>query len=48
MLRDPSVWDRPDVYDPDRFLVPLKPNQPDPSVIGFGFGRRLVPPFNAH
>jgi len=40
MLRDPSVWDQPDVYNPGRFLVPLQQHQPDPSVIGFGFGRR--------
>ena len=41
MLRDPSLWEEPEVYSPDRFLVPAPAGRPDPSI-SFGYGRRLV------
>ena len=41
MLRDPKIWDSPELYRPERFLVPLRKNQPDPAI-GFGYGRRSV------
>ena len=41
MLRDPQVWESPELYQPERFLVPLAQNQPDPSI-GFGYGQRLA------
>ena len=43
MLRDPQVWDSPELYLPDRFLGSLRENQLDPSI-GFGYGRRSVCP----
>jgi len=41
MLRDPQIWESPELYRPERFLVPPTQNQPDISI-GFGYGRRLV------
>ena len=41
MLRDPQVWESPELYQPERFLEPPNKNQPDPSI-GFDYGRRLV------
>ncbi|MGC4935557.1 cytochrome P450 [Gordonia sp. DT30] len=38
--RDPAVWDRPDVYDPDRFLPANVKKRPAHSYKPFGTGLR--------
>ncbi|MGV9669461.1 cytochrome P450 [Gordonia sp. NPDC003504] len=38
--RDPEVWDRPDVYDPDRFLAENVKKRPAHSYKPFGAGLR--------
>ncbi|PVF96178.1 cytochrome P450 [Serendipita vermifera] len=47
MLRDPRVFgDDADSYNPDRFLPECNPRAneiPDPSLIPFGFGKRICP-----
>jgi len=40
MLHDPQIWDNPEIFDPDRFLVNVKPGTYDPQSVVFGFGRR--------
>lgn len=40
-LHDPDVYSQPASYDPERYLEPR--NEPDPSNIAFGFGRRVCP-----
>jgi len=42
ILRDPRLWDDPDVFRPERFLGKERPPF-DPISVVFGFGRRLVP-----
>lgn len=42
MLRNPRVWDDPETFNPDRFLVNAKPGTFDPRSVVFGFGRRYV------
>lgn len=39
-FHDPSVYSKPDTFDPDRFLPPR--NEPEPTA-AFGFGRRACP-----
>jgi cytochrome P450 len=44
MCRDPRLWEDPDIYKPERWLISHNPNAHSlPSVydIIFGFGRRL-------
>lgn len=41
MMRDPTVYSRPDDFDPARFLAPR--SEPDPRAEAFGFGRRVCP-----
>lgn len=41
MMHDPAVYDHPDSFEPERSLSPR--NQPDPSSIVFGYGRRICP-----
>jgi cytochrome P450 len=50
MLHDPSVYDKPEDFLPERFLrrTPsgvweLDPTAQDPRTIAFGFGRRICP-----
>ena len=42
ILRDPRLWDDPEVFYPERFLR-KEPPPFDPLSVVFGFGRRLVP-----
>ncbi|KIM29959.1 hypothetical protein M408DRAFT_328406 [Serendipita vermifera MAFF 305830] len=45
MCRDPTIWDEPDVFRPERWLPSHNPNAhslPDISFV-FGFGRRICP-----
>ena len=42
ILRDPRLWDDPDVFRPERFLGKERPPF-DILTVVFGFGRRLVP-----
>ena len=37
-FHDPKDYSDPDVFKPERYLAPL--NEPDPSDIAFGYGRR--------
>ncbi|KAL9628975.1 MAG: hypothetical protein Q9204_005542, partial [Flavoplaca sp. TL-2023a] len=37
-LHDPKVYSEPDTFKPGRYLAPL--NEPDPSDLAFGYGRR--------
>lgn len=37
-LHDPSTYSGPGIFKPERYLPPL--NEPDPSEIAFGYGRR--------
>ena len=37
-LHDPKEYSDPDVFKPERYLAPL--NEPDPSDVAFGYGRR--------
>ncbi|KAL8982136.1 MAG: hypothetical protein Q9205_003262 [Flavoplaca limonia] len=37
-LHDPKVYSEPDTFKPERYLAPL--NEPDPSDLAFGYGRR--------
>ncbi|KAG8832284.1 hypothetical protein FRC17_001566 [Serendipita sp. 399] len=46
MLRDPRVFDQPEVYQPERWLEHCNPKVdelPDPITIAFGFGTRICP-----
>lgn len=46
VFKDPRIWDHPERYDPDRFLLEKNPNAaslPDPWETSFGFGRRRCP-----
>lgn len=40
LLHDPQVYQDPDAFDPDRFLLR---NEPEPTNAMFGFGRRICP-----
>lgn len=42
MLHDPSVFDRPEEYDPQRWLGEGAERLPSPASIIFGFGTRYV------
>lgn len=37
-LHDPKDYSDPDIYKPERYMAPL--NEPDPSDLAFGYGRR--------
>jgi cytochrome P450 len=37
-LHDPADYSEPDCYKPERYMEPL--NEPDPSEVAFGYGRR--------
>jgi hypothetical protein len=41
MLRDPTVYENPEHFNPDRFMGDHP--EPDPRAIVFGFGRRACP-----
>ncbi|KZV73583.1 cytochrome P450 [Peniophora sp. CONT] len=44
MLRDPSVYDSPDTFKPERFIEREgKVAEPNPRLCFFGFGRRICP-----
>ncbi|KAI0260545.1 cytochrome P450 [Gloeopeniophorella convolvens] len=44
MLHDPSVYAKPELFLPERFLeTPGKPAEQDPRICAFGFGRRVCP-----
>lgn len=48
MLHDPKIFTDPMTFRPDRFLdsngkLRKLEHYEDPSVIGFGFGRRICP-----
>lgn len=44
MLRDPSVYDSPDAFEPERFIGREgKVAEPNPRLCFFGFGRRICP-----
>ncbi|EJD52049.1 cytochrome P450 [Auricularia subglabra TFB-10046 SS5] len=44
ICRDATVYPRPEVFDPTRFLAaPGKEAQPDPRDVTFGFGARACP-----
>ncbi|OAQ67966.1 cytochrome p450 oxidoreductase [Pochonia chlamydosporia 170] len=40
LLHDPQVYQDPNAFDPDRFLLR---NEPEPTNAMFGFGRRICP-----
>ena len=44
--RDPTVYDNPEAFMPERFLTPDgkfdRPDVRDPATIAFGYGRRSV------
>ena len=40
LLKNPDVYPRPEVFDPQRFL---DRDEPDPNLTAFGFGRRVCP-----
>lgn len=40
-LHDPQVYEKPEVFDPSRYISPR--NEPDPYMYCFGFGRRRCP-----
>ncbi|KAG6827612.1 hypothetical protein H0H92_011102 [Tricholoma furcatifolium] len=44
MLNDPETYDKPEVFNPDRYITtPGKPAEVDPRTICFGFARRICP-----
>ncbi|KAG8765508.1 hypothetical protein FRC12_007457 [Ceratobasidium sp. 428] len=40
-MHDPAVYDQPERFIPERYLVANPP--PDPENYAFGFGRRICP-----
>lgn len=40
-LHDPKTYKNPDSFDPTRYFSPRE--EPDPSAIAFGLGRRICP-----
>ncbi|KAI0129955.1 cytochrome P450 [Xylariales sp. AK1849] len=40
-LSDPAIYKAPESFRPERFLAPE--NEPSPSAVVFGFGRRICP-----
>ncbi|KAJ1300548.1 hypothetical protein OPQ81_002202 [Rhizoctonia solani] len=44
MLRDPDVYQRPDTFEPSRYLG--KNPEPNPEDVAFGFGKRRCPGIN--
>ncbi|KAJ3560335.1 hypothetical protein NP233_g10902 [Leucocoprinus birnbaumii] len=45
IMRDPEAYDRPDEFNPERYLKDgkINPAVRDPSVAAFGYGRRICP-----
>ncbi|KAF9008812.1 cytochrome P450 [Cyathus striatus] len=44
MTHDPRIYDKPEVFNPDRFIPSLDGTiEPDPRELCFGFGRRICP-----
>jgi hypothetical protein len=43
MSRDPSVWEKPEQFIPERHLSKEGPFEHINSVLAYGFGRRCVP-----
>ncbi|PHH69952.1 hypothetical protein CDD82_7420 [Ophiocordyceps australis] len=41
ILHDPSVYQRPNAFEPERFMEPR--NEPDPRSEAFGYGSRICP-----